>query len=223
MTENEPPKRGRGRPKGSKDKQPRAPKIQRPRMSESLKESGGVESIPPSTEIAINRPAKQLDLDKTISPKTLLPASQEATAVPLMIQTVLAIRASVDLDNPATLWAAMEQYINLCSMTGMKITNGTLYMACGVGRGEIHNWEYGLRRQNNPEYRKFAVMCREICAAAREQYGIEGQVNAILTIFHQKFYDGFTDLPQKEAVKDPLGEISDPEKIAEKYADIIVD
>lgn len=223
---DEPPKRGRGRPKGSKDKHPRPSREgvnQRPRMSESLKQSGGVETIPPSREMVIKKPAKPLDLDNTITPKTLLPVPQEATAVPAMIQTVLAIRASVDLDNPVTLWNAMEQYLNLCATTGMKITNGTLYMACGIGRAEIHNWEFGLRRQNNPEYRKFAVMCREICAAAREQYGIEGQTNAILTIFHQKFYDGFTDVPQKEAVKDPLGEISDPEKIAEKYADLIVD
>lgn len=98
-----------------------------------------------------------------------------------------------------------------------------MYMACGVGRNDIHHWEFGLRRQNNPEYRRFAIMCREICAAAREQYGIEGQVNPILTIFHQKYYDGFKDNPPDNAVENPLGDIEDPQKLAEKYADIIVD
>lgn len=117
----------------------------------------------------------------------------------------------------------MEQYINLCAMSGMKISNSTLYLACGVSRVCIHDWEYGLKRQNNPEYRKFAVMCRTICAAAREQYGIDGSVNPILTIFHQKYYDGFTDTPQVDQTKDPLGEITDPKELAEKYKDIIVD
>ena len=220
---DEQPKRKRGRPKGSKSKTSRKGIPYRPRMSTVINESGGEISEPPSEEIAISRAPAPVNLDRVASPLTTLPVPQEATAVPNMVRTVLAIRETVDLDNPVTLWSAMDQYLNLCAMTGMKITNGTLYMACGVGRTDIHNWEYGIRRQNNPEYRKFAVMCREICAAAREQYGIEGQTNAILTIFHQKYYDGFTDVPQKEAVKDPLGEINDPEKIAEKYADLIVD
>lgn len=153
----------------------------------------------------------------------MLPVPQQATAVPQMVQTVLAIRNTVDLDDPATLWNAMDQYLTLCATTGMKISNSTMYMACGVGRNDIHHWEFGLRRQNNPEYRKFAIMCREICAAAREQYGIEGQVNPILTIFHQKYYDGFRDNPPDNAVENPLGDIEDPQKLAEKYADIIVD
>lgn len=228
MFENEKPvKKKRGRPPGSPNKNGtpygRKPGSGRKKMSTVLNESGGVDPIPPSQEIVASRPPKPLDLTREITPVTALPVPDEATAVPTMIRTVLAIRSTVDLDDPITLWNALEQYLNLCATTGMKITNGTLYMACGIGRAEIHNWEFGLRRQNNPEYRKFAVMCKSVCAAAREQYGIEGQTNAILTIFHQKFYDGFTDTPQKEAVKDPLGEISDPEKIAEKYADIIVD
>ena len=96
-------------------------------------------------------------------------------------------------------------------------------MACGVNRMDISNWANGKKRQNNPSYREFAEMCKAICSAAREQYGVEGQVNPILTIFHQKYFDGYTDQPQQEAIKDPLGEISDPQKIAEKYKDILTD
>lgn len=212
--DEQPPKRGRGRPKGSG----------KPRMADyvgdALKQSGGVISAPPSGNR--NEP-RALDLATLAAPSTMLPQSGDANAVPIMIHTLLAIRQSVNLDEPQTIWNAMEMYISLCAQTGMKITNGTMYMALGVGRGEIHNWKYGLRRQNNPEYRKIAETCQEICSAAREQYGIEGQTNPILTIFHQKFYDGFRDTPQDEAVENPLGEITDPEKLAEKYKDIITD
>ena len=213
-------KRKRGRPPGHHDGRPKG--TIEPRYSDYVSEqSGGVILEPPSEEIS--RPARPLDLAKTPAPKELMPVPGEANAVPNMINTILAIRNTVDLDNPATLWNAMEMYLNLCSNTGMKISNSTLYTACGIDRRTIHYWEFGLRRQNNPEYRKFAETAKLICAAAREQYGIEGQVNPILTIFHQKFYDGLKDNPPDEAAENPLGEITDPQKLAEKYKDIILD
>lgn len=189
-------------------------------VNDTVKESGGVISEPPSDGW---REPRSLDLTTLAAPTSMLPTSGDPNAVPVMIHTLLAIRQSVNVDDPKTIWNAMEMYISLCAQTGMKITNGTMYMAMGVGRAEIHNWKFGLRRQNNPEYRKIAETCQEICSAAREQYGIEGQTNPILTIFHQKFYDGFRDTPQDEAVENPLGEITDPEKLAEKYKDIITD
>lgn len=222
---DEPIKRKRGRPKGTKNKPGhhagRPEGTERTRMSEALEQSGGVVEMPPSPDAV--RPPVALRLSEEPVPLTLLPKPDEPGAVPTMIQTVLAIRSKVDLENPTTLFNAMEQYINLCAMTGMKITNQTLYMACGVSKQDISNWANGRARQNNPSYREFADMCKTICSAAREQYGVEGQVNPILTIFHQKYFDGYTDQPQQEAVKDPLGEISDPQKIAEKYKDILTD
>lgn len=216
MNENEQPvKRKRGRPPGTGKK--RIADVLSADELAAEKESGGGKLAPPS------RPARDLDMTAVTVPQTLLPKAEEPGAVPDMIRTVLAIRQTVDLDNPATLYNAMEQYLNLCSASGMKVSNSTLYMACGIDRRTVHYWEYGQRRQNNPAYKEFALMAKAICAAAREQYGIEGQVNPILTIFHQKFYDGFKDNPAEEAADNPLGEITDPQKLAEKYKDIILD
>lgn len=225
MNDDQPVKK-RGRPKGSKTTTGYVPAgrpkgTTKPKMGDILEESGGVNLVPPSKRI--KKPPQTLDLAKAVAPTELMPVPGNTDAVPKMITTILAIRNTVDLDNPMTLWNAMELYLNLCSNTGMKISNSTLYTACGIDRRTIHDWEYGLRRQNNPEYRKFAQMAKMVCAAAREQYGIEGQVNPILTIFHQKFYDGLKDNPPDEAAENPLGEITDPEKLAEKYADIILD
>lgn len=159
-------------------------------------------------------------------PRTITPTkegNQDTAAVPNMIVSCMAIRRSVDLENPITLFNAMEQYISLCAMSGMKISNSMLYYACNVTRTVVYDWLHGRARKGNPDYKRFAETVKEICSAAREQYGLEGQVNPILTIFHQKYYDGFRDNPQIDDVLDPLGENQDPEKLAEKYKDIILD
>lgn len=108
-------------------------------------------------------------------------------------------------------------------MSGMKISNGMLYFCCNINRTIAYDWYHGRSKKGNPEYKQFAALVKEICSAAREQYGLEGQVNPILTIFHQKYYDGFRDDPQIDDVIDPLGENQDPAKLAEKYKDIILD
>ena len=202
MDENEqqPVKRKRGRPPGIHKGRPKG--TEKPRTNVEL------------TNVTDGRRSKNL---------TIVNPEKEGTEVPTLIAGCMAIRQGVDLDNPATLWNAMNQYIQLCATTGLKISNSFMYLACGVSRATVSEWYLGTKRQNNPEYRQFATMMKEICAAAREQYGIEGQTNAILTIFHQKFYDGFVDNPGSEQYADPLGEIQDPQKLAEKYRDIITD
>lgn len=144
-------------------------------------------------------------------------------AVPELISACLAIRQTVNIDDPITLNNAMGQYIQLCSVSGMKISNSMLYFSCNITRTMVYDWLHGRTKKNNPEYKRFAMLVKEVCSAAREQYGLEGQVNPILTIFHQKYYDGFSDTPQIDETTDPLGENQDPAKLAEKYKDIILD
>ena len=190
---------------------------------------------PPKQKIEVDilgpdgKPTGSTMMTTKVSPQAALVETEppvpkgEVSQVPNLVSACVQIRESVNLEDPQTLWSAMDKYLSLCAMSGMKISNSFLYLACGVTKQTIGDWKFGRTRQNNPEYRKFAETCQQICSAAREQYGLEGEVNPILTIFHQKFYDGFTDTPKVEGAKDPLGEIQDPAKLAEKYKDIIVD
>lgn len=205
--DEQPVKRKRGRPPGSKNK---------PGHHAGRKKG---ELVRPETELHL---ADSSDLRRQRS-LTVKAPENTGVEVPSLIAGCVAIRQTVDLDNPITLYNAMEQYLNLCANTGMKITNAFMYLACGVSKQAISEWYLGHKRQNNPEYREFASLVKQVCAAAREQYGVEGQTNAILTIFHQKFYDGFVDNPGAEEYADPLGEIQDPQKLAEKYKDLITD
>lgn len=140
---------------------------------------------------------------------------------PAFRERLLAIADTVDTDDIGSLYKGLERYIQLCGETGVLIGNNALYTALGISRVTICTWLRGTRRQNNPEYRKFAELVKQICGAAREQYGVEGIVDPILTIWHQKFYDGFVDDPPREEAHDPLGELPDQRRFAkmmEKYA-----
>lgn len=207
--EEQPVKRKRGRPKGSPNKN--GTPVGRPKGSG--RKQYKVEDAN-HNELVVKEPV-------TITP--LKDGNTDASAVPNMIASCIQIRNGVDIENPATLFNAMEQYLGLCAMSGMKISNTMLYFACNVTRTVVYDWYHGRARKGNPEYKQFASMIKDICSAAREQYGLEGQVNPILTIFHQKYYDGFRDNPQIDDVVDPMGENQDPQKLAEKYKDIILD
>ena len=132
------------------------------------------------------------------------------------------IAETVNTDDINSLYRALEQYIRLCADTGLLIGNNTCYMALGISRPTISTWLNGTRRAHNPAYKEFATLVKTICAAAREQYGIEGITSPLMTIWLQKQYDGFTDTPQQEDIRDPLGALPDKEQLSKmerKYAD----
>ena len=179
----------------------------------------------PRRKVITNEDLAALPTDSLVlTPDGGLPnANADTAAVPNLIAACITIRQTVDIEDPQTLYNALEKYLSLCAMSGMKISNSMLYFACNCTKFMVSDWYHGRQRKGSPEYKRFATLIKEICTAAREQYGLEGQVNPILTIFHQKFYDGFRDNPQIDETVDPLGENQDPQKLAEKYKDIIVD
>ena len=126
------------------------------------------------------------------------------------------IRKTVDLNDPSTLWSALDSYIRFCADTGFMIGNTSLYYAVGISKETASKWSKGQRKAHNPEYKRFADMAKAICACAREQYGIEGQTSYLMTIWLQKRYDGFTDSPPEEYIENPLGDV-DIAKLERKY------
>lgn len=134
-----------------------------------------------------------------------------------------AIRETVSLDDPQTLNAALTMYINYCCRTGFYIGNKSLYYACHTSKETISKWSNGTRKAHDPRFREFANLARQICAAAREQYGIEGYTNPILTIWMQKVYDGYTDTPQPERDYNPLGDMPNAAELIRKYGGLADD
>ena len=222
MGEKEQKKRGRGRPKGSKNK-PKSispesisnatikeayPDLSKEELDESLTETTGMSLEAVSRLESKNKKGG---------------AGEKAKAAQFILECQNISRYS-DHNNIDTLYTCFNAYIRLCMKFDYAITNMTAYMACGVHRRDIDRWASGERRKDDPAYKEFAEMVRSVCGAARELYGVEGKVNPILTIFHEKVVDKLSDqpVPDKEDTS-PLGEMKDAESLAKKYENIPLD
>ncbi len=222
MSENKQEKRGRGRPKGSRNKpkpvtaeriatatiKEAYPDMSRKELNESLTETTGMSLK------AMNRLENKNKKGDV---------GEKAKAADFILKCREISRYS-DHDNIDTLYACFEAYIQLCITYDYTISNMTAYMACGVHRKDIDRWSRGERRKSDPAYKEFADKVREVCSAARDLYGMEGITDRAITIYHQKAFDKLSDqpVPDKEDTS-PLGEMKDAESLAKKYENIPLD
>lgn len=155
-------------------------------------------------------------------PKTIEPGSNAAVSA-ILLQTRRLAR-KVNVDKPETLFDALDRYLEFCIAANVKITNKSLYTACGVTDDMVTDWITGRSRTADPRYREFGLTARSICAQAREQSAAEGTLSPVLAIWWQKNYDGFRDDPIP--VKVSNGELErtvDPEEVARKYKHLLTD
>lgn len=117
------------------------------------------------------------------------------------------------------LYQRFANYLEYCSTHGIVPNNMSAYLAIGVPRDRIWNWQRG--NSGTPEHRKFAEDISAFFAAIHEQGGTDGLMNPIQTIFWQKAYDGLSDQPKVEIeVTNPLGEKRNAEQIAQAYGEV---
>lgn len=127
-------------------------------------------------------------------------------------------------DDIDTLYQCMNDYLMLCVKTGVKVTNASLYAACGVSQGTVNDWASGRKRASDPRYKEFALTARSVAAQFREQAGAEGVTSPVLTIWWQKNYDGFRDFPIEQPTENTDdNRPADPEEIAAKYRHLLED
>lgn len=138
-----------------------------------------------------------------------------------MLETCAKLGLSANINDPQDLIDHFHQYLDLCAEYGWKVGNLTAYLAMGVAKQTVDDWKLGKSRKDDPRYKQVADYIMSVCAANREQLGLEGAVHPALTIFWQRNFDGFTneDIVRVET-NDPLGKIQDAKAIAEKYKDI---
>ena len=134
---------------------------------------------------------------------------------------VAEIAKGVNKKDPESLLEAFHKYLILSADHGQKIGNLTAYAAMGINKSTIDDWYHGQDRASDPRFRELAIYVKSVCAAYREQLGLDGKTHPALTIFWQRNFDGLTneDIVRVER-QDPLGEVKDARSIAEKYKDI---
>lgn len=122
----------------------------------------------------------------------------------------------VDKDDIEALEQRFRDYLNLCAKYDMKVGNQAAYLALGITKDNVYDWENG--RGRTPAHSDFIKKVKQFCATYRENLMQDGQINPVTGIFWQKNYDGLKDTqdlvltPNTQRLSD-----SDYQEIAEKY------
>ena len=195
-----PPKRKRGRPKGSRNK----PGVDK--AAHSL--------IDPKTGIVVNNNAAQSQIIARMG-------DERVTAFVQYHMDMLQMRQGVDRKNVPDLYQRFYRYLAYCAEKGIIPNNMNAYFAIGITKQDVSLWNAG---QRSPEHKQFAEDIKQFFASIHEQAGGEGIVNPILSIYWSKSHDGMSDNPRVEVtVTDPLGDRASSAEIAKKYEGILPD
>ena len=193
-----PPKRKRGRPKGSKNK---------PGVTKAA-----ISLVDPKTGVVVSNNAAQSQIIARMG-------DERVTAFVQYHMDMLQMRQGVDRKNVPDLYQRFYRYLAYCAEKGIIPNNMNAYFAIGITKQDISLWNAG---QRSPEHKQFAEDIKQFFASIHEQAGGEGIVNPILSIYWSKAHDGMVEASKLEVVNtDPLGEKQSSSEIAQKYADIL--
>lgn len=193
-----PPKRKRGRPKGSKNK---------PGVTKAA-----ISLVDPKTGVVVSNNAAQSQIIARMG-------DERVTAFVQYHMDMLTMRQGVDKKNVPDLYQRFYRYLAYCAEKGIIPNNMNAYFAIGITKQDVSLWNAG---QRSAEHKQFAEDIKQFFASIHEQAGGEGIVNPILSIYWSKAHDGMVEASKLEVVNtDPLGEKQSAEQIADKYRDVL--
>ena len=196
-----PVKRGRGRPKGSKNKPGSKPHV----FKEEYRNL-----VDPKTGIVVSNNAAQSQIIARMG-------DERVTAFVQYHMDMMKMRQGVDKKNVTDLYNRF--YITYCAEHGVFPNNMNAYYAIGITKSDISAWNSG---RGTPEQRQFAEDIKQFFASIHEQAGGENIVNPILSIYWSKAHDSMSDQPKIEvSIEDPLGQRASSEEIAARYSEIL--
>ena len=193
-----PPKRKRGRPKGSKNK---------PGVTKAA-----ISLVDPKTGVVVSNNAAQSQIIARMG-------DERVTAFVQYHMDMLQMRQGVDKKNVPDLYQRFYRYLAYCAEKGIIPNNMNAYFAIGITKQDISAWNAG---QRSPEHKQFAEDIKQFFASIHEQAGGEGIVNPILSIYWSKAHDNLSDQPKIEvSIEDPLGQRASSEEIAARYSSLL--
>lgn len=173
---------------------------------------------------------------RTIAEEKMMTNWQNSAIAPLMredkadlnraagyfVTECLKMGQAVDKENIESLYNGLQQYVALCTQTGMPMLVKTCNLALGVTGQTLTKWRNGTQRANDPRYREFAELVESVIAAGIEAAGAAGSLDKILTIYFTKAHFGYSDQPKPQVVdNDPFGEKKSAAQIVEQYKDFL--
>lgn len=205
--EHPPEKRGRGRPKGSKNK----PKELPGRYNTDVWKSRVNRMDPETGIVAVNAGQNNQIMARM--------GDEKVTAFVAYHIDMMQMRQGVNKKDVSDLYQRFYNYLSYCCEHGIIPNNMNAYFAMGVTRMDISEWKLG--KKGTPEHQQFALDVTQFFESIHEQGAIDGILNPISSIFWQKAHDGLTDQPRVEiSISDPLGEKRSAAEIQKQYSDL---
>lgn len=134
------------------------------------------------------------------------------------------IAQKADTNDIESLKNCFIEYLELCAKNNMKVGNFGAYMAMGITKMTVYDWEHGRRRNETRDYANFVAFVKGMIATYRESAIAEGDINPIVGMFWQKSFDGLNEMTEVEAsnmIDGVSTEVTDGKQIAEKYQDLL--
>ena len=127
----------------------------------------------------------------------------------------------VDKSDVDALEKRFWNFVDYCMEHDVKVTNQVTYLAMGITKDDVYNWEND--RTRSPAHSELIKKVKSFCAAYREMLGADGRLNPVTLVWWQKNYDGLVD--KSEVVltpNNPLGTIADQKQLEERIAGSVV-
>lgn len=127
----------------------------------------------------------------------------------------------VDKSDVDALEKRFWNFVDYCMEHDVKVTNQVTYLAMGITKDDVYNWEND--RTRSPAHSELIKKVKSFCAAYREMLGADGRLNPVTLVWWQKNYDGLVD--RQEVVltpNNPLGTITDQKQLEERIAGSVV-
>ena len=194
-------KRGRGRPKGSKDSKPR-----------KKRNDAELDLIDPATGITVHNHGKEAMIVGRMG-------DERVTQFVLYHMEMMKMREGCDYSNVPDLYNRFYNYLAYCAEHGIIPNNMNAYYAIGINRDLVCRWKNGT--SGTSEHMKFAQDLTGFFASVHEQGAMDGLLNPISAMFWQKAHDGMIEASKLEVTNtDPLGEKKSAEDIAKAYSEV---
>lgn len=128
----------------------------------------------------------------------------------------------VDKSDVQSLENRFWQFVNYCMENDVKVTNQVTYLAMGITKDDVYNWEND--RSRSAAHCELIKKVKSFCAAYREMLGADGKLNPVTLVWWQKNYDGLVD--KSEVVltpNNPLGNITDAKQLENRIEGSVVE
>ena len=208
----QPEKRGRGRPKGSKDKIKRKTPKRGPMTEQSEAFKARSLAVDPKTGYVVRIDGQNARIMGKMG-------DEKVSAFVQYHIDCLKMREGVNKKDPEDMRQRFYRYLAYCEQHCIVPNNMNCYLAIGVTRTEMSDWRNGNR--GTPEHQQFAQDVTSFFASIHEQGAIDGVMNPISSIFWQKAHDGMIEASKVEVVnQEPLGDKRSAEAITAQYSDL---